>query len=1330
MNNTYHISGMSASHCLIQKLLVVWGLLTMTCAAGLAGNYTFKQYQVENGLSNNNVTCCLQDTRGFIWIGTREGLNRFDGYAFRVFRDTDSGTQPIGNNWILGLAIDPNGTLWVGTYMGIYKYNEKEENFEPVSFCKGMKAKNLIFDASGNLWVILDGKLVKYNVQLDDHRTYNIPDNGVLTSFCYTSTEKIWLVLSNGMLYQFDLNNGEFSGTDLFSQTPDHKIRNLTTVYHTLSEDRLFIGSATFGAKLYDIKTMTYKDIMAKESEQGEISVNGFLQTTPEEVWIATESGLFIYDMVKECCTLYQNKIRDPFSLSTDHLYSITKDKENGIWIGTYAGGINYCSPYQPFTKYYASLGENSLRGDIIHDITTDQYGNVWIGTEDAGLNKYDPQTGRYTHFEINPGGDGISHKNLHGLVADDDRLWIGSIRGVDLMDIPSERVVKHYRITDNRAIVIMKKMPSGQLLVGTANGMYTYNEASDQFEPVPEFPSNMRIQSILEDHSGVIWAGTFNNGLFYYNPADETHGKLSYDTLMTNNDNTINDIYEDGEHNLWLATQAGLKKYDRESGSILRYTVKNGMPGNITFRILPDEFKNLWVSTTNGLVRLNPSTHEIKVYKKEHGIITNQFNYNSSWMDKEGVMYFGMVKGMVSFHPEDIRDLQERAQVCFTTMTLFDQMVNAGSTTIPVAYSKQIHLKYSQSSFSVGFSSLSYIAPAITEYTFCLEGLQKDWIYLGNANDVTFTKLPPGDYTLKVKGRNSSGNWNEIPSEIAISVAPPWWLSRIAWLVYFLVFAAVGALVIRSVILRNRRKVEEKITRMEYKKEKELHQAKINFFINIAHEIRTPLTLITGPLEKVMNKCTLPDNAQNYLSIMDKNAKRLLQLVDQLLDFRDTELQGYRLNFEKKNVVSVLQETFNRFREAAEENNLSFELTSNVKQLYISMDEDAFVKIVSNLLLNAIKYAQSKIRVKFSHFEGGDHLVIDVVNDGQLPLNGEKIFEPFFRGENAEFKPGTGLGLPIARSLAEMHMGRLELTGGDDGLITFRLQLPVNVSYQDESGDGEKAAAERQAPQPEFGFDPSRSTVLVVEDNEEMKDFIAREINAIYNVVTARDGEEAMTFLKKQSIQLIVSDIMMPVMDGLTMLRQVKTDLEYSHIPVILLTARNTVQSRLEGLESGADAYIEKPFTVDILLAQISNLLHNRNTMRNHFFNSPIANLKSMAYTKADELFLEDLNEIITRNISNPHLDVEMIAGNMNVSRPTLYRKIKAISDLSPNELIRISRLKKAAELILQNKLSLSEISEKVGFSSQSYFSRSFSKQFEISPSEYARQKASTVKT
>ena len=1303
-------------------------LLSLTITSLSAKEYYFKQYHVEDGLSNNIVTCSIQDIRGFIWVGTREGLNRFDGYNFRTFRDTDNGPKPIGNSWILGLAIDPTGTLWIGTYMGIYKYNEKEENFDVIPFCKGMKAKNLVFDADGNLWVMLDGKLVKYNVQLDDYQTFNIPDNGVLSSFCYTSTEKIWMALSNGMLYQFDISNGEFTGFDLFAQSPETKIKNLTTVYPTVSEDKLFVGTATLGAKLFDIKTMSYKDIMSQESGQDEISVNGFVQTSPNEVWIATESGLFIYDMVADTNTLYENRISDPFSLSTSHLYSIYKDKENGIWIGTYAGGINYYSPYQPFKRYYASPDENGMKGDIVHDITTDQYDNLWIATEDAGLNQYNPQTGKYTHFDVSQGGQGISHKNLHGLVADGSRLWVGSARGIDLIDIPAGRVTKRYQIADSRAIVIMKKLPNGMILTGTSNGMYRYNNLSDQFEPLPGFPSNIRVQSILEDHAGVIWAGTFNKGLYYYDPADKSHGKFVIDTISTNNDNTINDIHEDKDHNLWFATQAGLKKYDRATGLIERYTVKNGMPSNMTFRILADEYDHLWVSTTNGLVRLAPKTNEIKVFKKEHGLITNQFNYNSSWKDKEGTMYFGMVKGLVSFHPDEIREVREGAQVYFTHLTIFDQKVNTGNLSVPVAFSKQIQLKNNQSSFKLEFSSLSYIAPAITEYSYSLGGLQDEWIDLGNTHSVTFTKLPPGTYTLKVKGRNISGNWNEVPSVISISVAPPWWLSHTARIFYFVVILGAGVLGVRSFIRRNRRKVEQKITQMAYLKEKELQQAKINFFINIAHEIRTPLTLITGPLEKVMKKCVLPDDAQNYLSIMDKNAKRLLQLADQLLDFRDTELEGYRFNFENKNVIQILHENFNRFKEAAEESNLGFELATDTKSLFIQMNEEAFVKIISNLLVNAIKYAKSKILVKFSYASGDKYLVIDVVNDGQhIPESlKEKLFEPFFRGENASFKPGTGLGLPIARSLAEMHSGTLELIDTDELSITFRLKLPVDLNASmkaDEQITGSEAKMESQIPA--FVFDANRPTILVVEDNEEMKDFIAREINSAYNVVTAQDGEEALVTLKNTSIQLIVSDIMMPVMDGLTMLRIIKTEPEYSHIPVILLTARNTVQSRLEGLEYGADAYIEKPFTLDILMAQIHNLLDNRIHLRNHYFNSPIANLKSIAHTKADEVFLEDLNEIILRNISNPQLDVEMIAKSMNMSRPTLYRKIKAISDMSPNELIRISRLKKAAELILQNKLSLSEISEKVGFSSQSYFSRSFSKQFEINPSEFAKQQA-----
>lgn len=1304
-------------------LIVLFYIWTHLFASYASQNYCFRQYQVENGLSNNNVTCTIQDRHGFMWIGTRDGLNRFDGYSFRIFRDTDEGAKKLGNNWILSLALDNEGSLWIGTYMGVYKYNEKEESFDQILFCSGMKAKNLVFDSSNNLWLILDGKLVKYNKQLNSHQTYIVPDNGYLNSFCFTSAEKIWLVLSDGMLYQFDTLNGEFHGNDLFSHSSNPKVKNLTSIYPAITGDKLFIGSTTSGAKLFDIKSGTYKDIMSEEITSSEVCVNDFIQTTPNEVWIASESGLYIYDLAKDKYVRINKRTQDPYSISTNNLYTLFKDNENGIWIGTYSGGINYYTPFQPFQKYYAYPEENSLQGDIIHDIITDQYDNLWIATEDAGLNKLDVRTGKYFHYKPNAGVNSISHQNLHGLIADGNNLWVGSLMGIDLIHIPSGKVIRHYSLSENKNIVVMKKTPSGMILVGTSNGMYVYNKVSDQFEQSPYFPSNIRIQSILEDHSGIVWAGTFNKGLYFYNSHDGTNGKFQHDTIQSNNSNTINDIFEDDDHNFWFATQEGIKRFNRQSGQVTRITVKEGMPSNITFRILSDEQKNLWISTTNGLVRLNPKTNEIKTFKKEHGLITNQFNYNSSWKDKKGRMYFGMVKGMISFNPHEVDKFENKIQVYLTNMKVFDKTVNVKNTSIPISFSNQITLKNSQSTFSIDLSSLSFIVPSMTEYAFSMEGLDDNWIYLGNSNTAYFTKLPAGNYVFKAKCSNSKGIWNNI-IELKIKILPPWWISYPAIAFYLLLFA--GALIFSIFIIkrRNQEKLDQSIKQLEFKKEKELYQAKIDFFINVAHEIRTPLSLISGPLDKVINDNKASGDVQKYLSIMDKNTKRLLKLADQLLDFRKLELQGYSLNYQKIDITSVLYDQYNHFKDKADENKMSFTITTDVKKLFATVDEDAFLKILSNLLVNSIKYAKSKISITLRYDQGWDYFIVDVQNDGEQISNEvrEKIFEPFFRGENAVHKSGTGLGLPLARSLAEMHSGTLTLLNNDSDLITFRLRLPIQqlntVSLEDNDSDAKRLDSSGSG---EYVYENSKPTILIVEDNEEMKNFLGHEINATYNVFTAKNGEEAITIMNEFNIHLIVSDIMMPVMDGFSLLKKVKTDITYSHIPVVLLTAKNTIQSRLEGLELGADAYIDKPFSMDLLLAQIANLLNNRNSIQQYYFKSPIANLNSMAHSKEDEIFLEGLNKIILKFISNPQLSVEMIADQMNMSRPTLYRKIKAISDLTPNELIIICRLKKAAELILEGKHSLGDIAEIVGFSSQSYFSRSFSKQFGISPSDYA---------
>ncbi|MFA6728188.1 MAG: response regulator, partial [Prevotella sp.] len=1017
---------------------------------------------------------------------------------------------------------------------------------------------------------------------------------------------------------------------------------------------------------------------------------------------------------------LIRKRPYDPYSLSTNSLYNFCKDQENGIWIGSYSGGVNYYSPFQPFTKYYAYPGESVMKGDLVHDIITDQYDNLWIATEDAGLNKLDTQTGHYTNYQPQQGRKSISRTNLHGLVAIGDKLWVGSLNGIDLLNIRSGEVLKHYTLGANSSIVIMKELPNGMLLVGTSNGMYQYQEESDLFVLHPAFPTRSRIQSILEDHTGKIWVGTAHHGIYYYDPADMMMHPFDLEKSPTFSDKVVNDIYEDEEHNLWFASFNGVKKYDFLTGDITRYTVKNGMPANSTYRILPDKSKNLWISTTNGLVCLDPVTERIKVYTQDHGIITNQFNYNSSWKDRNGRMYFGMVKGMISFIPEEIREFTNEAHVYLTNMTVFNKTVDMNIPTIPISFRESIVLTHEQSTFTINFSALSYIAPNKTEYAYCMEGLDDNWTYLKNSHTVYYTKLRPGKYTFKVRGANVSGIWSDTPTILHITILQPWWFSSSAILVYVCLCIAFCLLMVYSFIHKNRRRMLRGMQQFEDEKEKELYQAKIDFFINIAHEIRTPLTLIKSPLEKVMNNKSLQEDAKDYLSVVDKNANRLLALVNQLLDFRKTEIKGYNLNFVQVDIVTLIHDICSRFRDTAEGASLLLNVKSNTKSLYAFIDKEAFTKIISNLLSNAIKYAKANIQLFITYVENEDQFVIEVSNDGEeIPAELKaKIFEPFFRGESSLHKSGTGLGLPLARSLAEMHRGTLSVEDVVVGFTTFRLCVPINQPNSIRLEEQQSILATTN--QPIYDMDSSRPTILVVEDNLEMQNFIAQEINSVYNVVVATNGHEALLILQEYSVQLILSDIMMPVIDGFDLLKKVKTELD--HIPVILLTAKNTMQSRLDGLELGADAYIEKPFSMDLVMAQIANLLSNRNNMRAYYFNSPIANMKSMAYTKADENFLEKLNDIILSEIDNPNLDVVLVAGAMSMSRPTLYRKINALSNLTPNELINITRLKKAAELILEGKMKIYEISEAVGFNSQSYFSRSFSKQFGMTPSQYAQ--------
>ncbi|WP_455639202.1 two-component regulator propeller domain-containing protein [Parabacteroides sp.] len=1319
----------------MSHLKLILSILFLTCFFRVSAdesNYLFRHYQVENGLSDNMVTCCVQDKSGYIWIGTRDGLNRFDGYTFKVFRNDSDDTESLGNNWITHLSCDEDGNLWVGTLSGLYQYNESKESFHHIPFTKNKGIELFQFDKNNQLWLLMDGTLIQYNITDGQFRIFAGNQGQTYTSFCITPDNSVWLGDSEGFISLLNPEDGSLESCDLFAHSNASTSRKLSMLYPSPTSANIYVAFEHDDVKIFNIFSKTYQDLNIQEKNQLTILINCFLEKDKKELWIGTDSGLFIYDLEYDTCKRIRQDPLDPYALSSHFVSALFEDREEGVWICFHQNGLNYYSPFRPFNVYYPWNEAYSIKGEVIRDICTDIYGNLWIGTEDAGVNCLEKKTGTFTNYQPVPGTRSLSHTNIRGLAASGDNLWIGHvIHGIDLMDIRTRKVIKHYDLlkdaqtVKNSTVRCIKVLREGEVLVGTEDGIFRYDFLNDRFVYASQFPP-FAVNCLYEDRAGKIWLGMSNRS-YYFNTISNSGMYLQYDKLNTQRHNSINDACEDKSGNMWFATVEGVIKYDFQTGESLHYTVKNGMPSNVAFRILPDDNNCLWISTANGLVCLNTLTEKITTYTEAHGLVTRQFNYNSAFKDDDGTLYFGAIKGFIHFKPADVHPAAEKMDVHISSLEIQNgtggrKIINSSSASDV----KEVILNHGQSTFNINFSSLNFIAPGSIQYAYRMLNMDRDWITLGERNIVYFTELHPGDYTFEVKAANLSNNWGANITRLHITVLPPWWTSTTAYFLYVLFIFAVAIFLIFYWRQKNRQTMAYNMQMFESKKEKELYQAKIDFFINIAHEIRTPLTLIKNPLERLLKSDKIAEKENNSLLLMDKNVSRLLSLVNQLLDFRKTEIEGYRLNFVRTEVVSLITETAKRFQDMATENNLLLNLDLTVKELYVFVDREALTKIMSNLFSNAVKYAASSIVVRLQLAADCETFTIDFINDGAPVPDDmkEKIFEPFYRIKGNEDKPGTGLGLPLARSLAEMHHGTLELVDFTNNQTMFRIDLPVKPAETIKSPEEEEDILPQKAPSKiNYIREEGRPTILIVEDNKEMSAFIADEVNEHYNVLLAANGSEALELLKAQSIQLIISDVMMPVMDGFALLQSVRTDLEFSHIPVILLTAKNTLQSRLQGLELGADAYIDKPFSTSLLMVQISNLLSNRDTIRKFYFNSPIANMKSMAYTKADEGFLEKLNEIINAHIGNLDLDVNMIADLMHLSRPTLYRKIRAISDLTPNELIRISRLKKAAELLLQGNMKIYEISEAVGFSSQSYFWSSFIKQFGMSPSKYAKE-------
>lgn len=1290
-------------------------------------DYYFKHYKVENGLSNSTVLTSTQDEDGFMWFGTKDGLNRFDGYRFKVYRNDPKKTNSLGSNFISAIH-QFKGATWIGTDKGLFKYQKESDDFIPVNEKINGRIGAIDNDVEGNLWYVSDLSLYKYNVEKNEITAFNEQNAFESGSITATDDGVLWASSSN-KLYRYSRRASYFEPITLDFDSAKSPLFTITTIY-ALNNTTILIGTQDHGILSYDIKHEKVTQLSINTTEP--LHVRQFQKRDPNEIWIASEIGVIIYNTeTKETIHLRKN-FDDPYSISDNASYSITVDNTNGIWIGTYFGGVNYYQEqYTQFKKYFQKNNGNSIKGGAVREIHKDDFGNIWIGTEDAGLNKYDPKTNSFTNYTVDGKKDGLSYYNIHGLLPRKNELWIGTFEhGLNIMDINTGKIVKKFSLgaqsgnLKSNFIFNFHELKNGRLIVLTSRGIYWYDETEDLFHHLDGFPESLHYTNFLEDSNGVYWAGTYRSGLYQFNPKTNKQKTYTYDSKDSGSisSNSINSIFESNTNKILITTENGINLFDTETNTFRKFTTELGLPSNVSYSILQDESDQLWVTTSKGLVKFDPKENSIKTYTTDNGLLSDQFNYNSAFKDIDGTMYFGNLDGMISFNPKNFTTYHYNNPLFITGLQINNDEVNVGTLDSPldtsIILTKNIELKNKNSSFNIEFASLSYTAPELTEYWYKLEQLNEDWIYLNHNNKVFFTELPTGNYTFKVKSLDSNGVWSNETS-LGIHILPPFWASGYAYTIYSILLILGSYLLLKFYHNKNEQKNLINIARLNNEKEKEIYQAKIEFFTNIAHEIRTPLTLIKLPLDNLLQKQYASTEVLNDLSIMEKNTSRLIHLVNELLDFRKAEMEGVKLTFIETNISALVRTLNSRFSQKIEENCLEINLDLGEKDVFAFVDKETLRKIFGNIFGNAVKYAKSEVNVRLFQDEINFYFIVS--NDGSIIPEHlqDKIFEPFFRIFNDNSTTGTGIGLPLSRSLTELHKGSLVLDKSNRTLNSFILTLPI---HQENEFHSFKNICEKEQDKASYVAESKmiKSQLLVIEDNIELLNLICKELSSDFKVHEALNGEEALNIILNENIHLVISDITMPIMDGITLCENLKTNNETSHIPVILLTAKNTMQSKISGLESGADAYISKPFSMEHLKAQIENLLSNRKNVLNYYSSSPVSYLKSFAHNKTNQDFISKLDAIIYDNIEDTNLSVESLADIMNMSRSTLYRKIKDISDLSPNELINTARLKKAIELLNNGEYKVYEISEIVGYKSQSSFVRNFQKQFDMTPSKF----------
>jgi signal transduction histidine kinase/ligand-binding sensor domain-containing protein len=1019
-------------------------LILLLSFSSRAQPYYFRHYETENGLSNNKVLSCVQDKDGFIWFGTADGLDRFDGIHFKSFAIPRKKKVNLLSDIIMSLAIGNDGSLWVGAQRGLHKFDKENERLllfrDSADFVKNME-----FDNLGQLWFIARNTLFVYNSSEKFLRSFN---DFIPTSLC-KSNGAVWFADTEGNLRRFNKVKGTFEKYNLSNHSPGKPIPDISVIVSD-QKGTIYIGTSNQQIKKFSTSTLTYTDIALRGIGPAIGFIYQILPVNDQEIWFGSEKGILVFNTQAETFYRIVKKPLDPYSLSDDAVVMLYKDREGGIWAGTSFGGLNYCPKLNyNFQKYFADYSKNSIGGNVIREIRQDRLGNLWLASEDAGITEMDPSTGRARRFAPDEMPGSISYSNVQGLLPVGDDLWIGThFHGLDIMDMSSGKVKKHYQAGDrfgdlpSNFVLTFLRTKNGSIYVGTRKGLTKYNPSTDNFTRIRYIPLEAFICALLEDRRGNIWVAT-DEGLHVFDPVN---GKITKEENRFENGMDdkisymhISSVFQDSYANIWVATQGnGLWKISEDQKKFKRYTVDDGLPSNIISKVLEDNNRTLWVTTSNGLVNLQSLNDSVVIYTKEDGLLNDQFTYNSGLKDSLGTLYFGSTKGIVAFNPSVFLQRKTTPPLYFTGFQVNNKDVAIGNDSVlkkTILNTDLITLTHDQSTFSIDFAALNYSAPERIQYSYQMQGIDTGWTLLGRNRKVYFTDLKPGGYVFKV--RAASINFTGIQEkELRIKIRPPLWATLWAYLLYALSFVALAWYLLRSYLAVQ-----------ESKKAKQLIEAKIEFFTNIAHEIKTPLTLIKGPLENLSEMTSEIPAIEEDVQTMERNTTRLMDLSAQILDFRQTQLEAYHMNFTFVSITEIIKEAYDTFKPLAKKRNLDYSIDLPPSAINSMADREALNKIFNNLLSNAVKYAESRVRVHLLP-PVENRVIVEIKNDGLLiiPEMKEKIFEPFVRLKESLYQKGTGIGLTLARSLAELHNGTLIVKQAGE-MNVFILEIPYTTA-------------------------------------------------------------------------------------------------------------------------------------------------------------------------------------------------------------------------------------------------------------------------------------------